>query len=187
MLRDCKRVNNADVTDTYLKMARIGYARVSSTDQDLTTQLERLKAAGCEIVRSEKVTGTTRQGRTELASIVEFLRPGDELVVTRVDRLARSIGDLQDIVRELKAKGAFLKAADQPIDTTTAAGKAFLDMLAVFAEFETNLRRERQLEGIAKAKANGVYKGGKPRIDRQGDQAQGRGKRSNRDCPGAGD
>src|SRR5215207_6794302 len=114
MLRDCKRVNNANVTDTYLKMARIGYARVSTTDQDLTTQLERLKAVGCEIIRSEKVTGTTRQGRTELASIIEFLRPGDELVVTRVDRLARSIGDLQDIVRELKVKGAFLKAADQP-------------------------------------------------------------------------
>jgi len=91
MLRDCKRVNNGDVTDTYFKMARIGYARVSSTDQDLTTQLERLKAVGCEIVRAEKVTGTTRQGRTELASILEFLRPGDELVVTRVDRLARSI------------------------------------------------------------------------------------------------
>ena len=88
-------------------------------------------------------------------------------MATRVDRLARSIGDLQDIVRELKVKGAFIKAADQPIDTTTAAGKAFLDMLAVFAEFETNLRRERQLEGIAKAKGNGVYKGGKPRIDRQ--------------------
>jgi DNA invertase Pin-like site-specific DNA recombinase len=68
-------------------------------------------------------------------------------------------------VRELKAKGAYLKAADQPIDTSTAAGKAFLDMLGVFAEFETNLRRERQLEGIAKAKAAGVYKGGKRRID----------------------
>src|SRR5829696_7860397 len=148
-------------------MARVGYARVSTTDQDLSTQVERLKAAGCEIVRSEKVTGTTRNGRTELASILEFLRPGDELVVTRVDRLARSIGDLQDIVRELKVKGAFLKAADQPIDTTTAAGKAFLDMLGVFAEFETNLRRERQLERIAKAKANGIYQGGKPRIDRE--------------------
>src|SRR5215207_4149101 len=114
MLRDCKRVNNANVTDTYLKMARIGYARVSTTDQDLTTQLERLKAVGCEIIRSEKVTGTTRQGRTELASIIEFLRPGDELVVTRVDRLARSIGDLQDIVRELKVKGAFRKPPTSP-------------------------------------------------------------------------
>ena len=84
------------------------------------------------------------------------------LVVTRIDRLARSIGDLQDIARELKRKGAFLRAADQPIDTSTAAGKAFLDMLGVFAEFETNLRKERQLEGIAKAKAAGVYKGRKP-------------------------
>src|SRR5215203_5442957 len=146
-------------------MARVGYARVSTTDQNLCTQVERLKAAGCEIIRSEKVTGTTRHGRAELGSIIEFMRRGDELVVTRIDRLARSIGDLQDIVRELKRKGAFLMAADQPIDTSTAAGKAFLDMLGVFAEFETNLRRERQLEGIAAAKVRGVYKGRKPSID----------------------
>jgi DNA invertase Pin-like site-specific DNA recombinase len=79
--------------------------------------------------------------------------------VTRVDRLARSIGDLQDIVRAVRAKGATLKATEQPIDTSTSAGKAFLDMLGVFAEFETNLRRERQHEGIAAAKAKGVYKG----------------------------
>src|SRR5215207_7862391 len=148
-------------------MARVGYARVSTTDQDLSTQVERLKAVGCEIIRSEKVTGTTRHGRAELGSIIDFMRRGDELVVTRVDRLARSIGDLQDIVRELKGRGAFLRAADQPINTSTAAGKAFLDMLGVFAEFETNLRRERQLEGIAKAKAEGVYTGGKRRIDRE--------------------
>jgi DNA invertase Pin-like site-specific DNA recombinase len=96
---------------------------------------------------------------------MDFIRAGDVLVVTRVDRLARSIGDLQDIVRELKAKGVTLKATEQPIDTSTAAGKAFLDMLGVFAEFETNLRRERQMEGIAKAKAKGVYKGRKPSVD----------------------
>src|SRR3954471_18604457 len=146
-------------------MARIGYARVSSTDQDLALQIERLKAAGCEMVRSEKVTGSTRQGRSELAGIITFLHPGDELVVTRIDRLARSIGDLQDLVREMRAKGAYLRATEQPIDTSTAAGNAFLDMLGVFAEFETNLRRERQMEGIAKAKAEGVYKGRKPSID----------------------
>src|SRR4029450_7999764 len=146
-------------------MARIGYARVSSTDQDLALQIERLKAAGCEMVRSEKVTGSTRQGRSELASIIAFLRPGDELVVTRIDRLARSIGDLQDLVREMRAKGASLRATEQPIDTSTAAGKAFLDMLGVFAEFETNLRRERQMECIAKAKAAGVYKGRPPSVD----------------------
>jgi DNA invertase Pin-like site-specific DNA recombinase len=87
------------------------------------------------------------------------------LVVTRIDRLARSIADLQDIVRTLKAKGVTVRATEQPIDTSTAAGKAFLDMLGVFAEFETNLRREPQMEGIAKAKADGVYKGRKPSID----------------------
>jgi DNA invertase Pin-like site-specific DNA recombinase len=84
-------------------------------------------------------------------------------MVTRIDRLARSIGDLQDIVRTVKARGASLKATEQPIDTSTAAGKCFLDMLGVFAEVETNLRRERQLEGIAKTKAAGVYKGSLPR------------------------
>jgi DNA invertase Pin-like site-specific DNA recombinase len=140
-------------------MALYGYARVSTTEQDFTTQLDKLKAAGCEVIRSEKVTGTTREGRAELANLMEFMRSGDVLLVTRVDRLARSIGDLQDIVRQLKAKGVSLKATDQPIDTGTAAGKCFLDMLGVFAEFETNLRRERQIDGIAKAKAAGVYKG----------------------------
>ena len=97
--------------------------------------------------------------------MLDFLHPGDMLVVTRIDRLARSVKDLQDIVHELRAKGVALKATEQPIDTSTAAGKAFLDMLGVFAEFETNLRRERQLEGIRAAKARGVYKGRKPSID----------------------
>ena len=149
------------------KMAVYGYARVSTEDQDTSIQEEALRRAGCEVVRSEKVTGTKREGRAELRLLLEFLRPGDVLMVTRVDRLARSIGDLQDIVRELKAKGVHLKATEQPIDTSTAAGKAFLDMLGLFAEFETNLRRERQMEGIAAAKARGVYKGKgrKPTID----------------------
>jgi DNA invertase Pin-like site-specific DNA recombinase len=142
-----------------------GYARVSSADQSLTVQKDALKAAGCQTIRSEKVTGTTREGRTELAILLDFIREGDTLVVTRIDRLARSIGDLQDIVRALRAKGAMLKTTEQPIDTSTAAGKCFLDMLGVFAEFETNLRRERQMEGIAKAKAAGVYKGRRPTID----------------------
>jgi DNA invertase Pin-like site-specific DNA recombinase len=146
-------------------MAVYGYARVSTVDQNLTLQLEALKAAGCTTVRSEKVTGTSRNDRIELATLMEFLQSGDTLVVTRIDRLARSIGDLQDIVRELRKRGVALKATEQPIDTSTAAGKAFLDMLGVFAEFETNLRRERQLEGIAKAKAEGVYKGRKSEID----------------------
>src|SRR5690606_22848981 len=105
-------------------------------------------AAGCEIVRSEKQSGTTTEKRRELAILLDFMRAGDELVVTRIDRLARSVADLQAIVASLRAKGVALKATEQPIDTSTAAGKAFLDMLGVFAEFETNLRRERQMEGI---------------------------------------
>lgn len=146
-------------------MTKFGYARVSTNHQDLTMQLETLKAAGCEPIRAEKRSGTSRTGRAELDTLLAFLRKGDTLVVTRIDRLARSVADLQDVVREVKAKGAYLKATEQPIDTGTAAGKAFLDMLGVFAEFETNLRRERQMEGIAKAKAEGVYKGRKPSVN----------------------
>jgi DNA invertase Pin-like site-specific DNA recombinase len=146
-------------------MTVIGYARVSTTDQDLGIQEAALKAAGCEVIRAEKRSGTTTAGRDELRTVLEFLRKGDVLMVTRIDRLARSIGDLQDIVRAVKAKGAALKATEQPIDTSTAAGKCFLDMLGVFAEFETNLRKERQLEGIAKAKEAGVYKGRPASID----------------------
>ncbi len=145
-------------------MALYGYARVSTTDQDFELQEEALRAAGCEVIRSEKASGTGRRGRKELETLLDFIREDDTLVVTRIDRLARSIGDLQDIVRLLRDRGAGLKATEQPIDTSTAAGKAFLDMLGVFAEFETNLRRERQMEGIAKAKALGVYKGRTPSI-----------------------
>ena len=94
-----------------------------------------LKAAGCTVIRSEKVSGTSTQGRAELRTVLDFLQKGDTLVVTRIDRLARSIGDLQDIVRVLSAKRVALKATEQPIDTSTDAGKAFLDMLGVFAEF----------------------------------------------------
>jgi DNA invertase Pin-like site-specific DNA recombinase len=148
------------------RMRLYGYARVSTIDQDLSLQKQALKAAGCEVVRAEKASGSSRAGREELERLLDFLQEGDVLMVTRIDRLARSIGDLQDIVRLLKSKKVALKATEQPIDTSTAAGKAFLDMLGVFAEFESNLRRERQLEGIAKAKSEGVYKGRKPSISR---------------------
>jgi DNA invertase Pin-like site-specific DNA recombinase len=145
----------------------IGYARVSTEDQDPEIQTAALKAAGCTTIRAEKRSGTTTEGRAELATVLDFLRSGDTLMVTRIDRLARSIGDLQTIVRAVQSKGAHLKATEQPIDTSTAAGKCFLDMLGVFAEFETNLRKERQMEGIAKAKAAGVYKGRPKSIEAQ--------------------
>jgi DNA invertase Pin-like site-specific DNA recombinase len=148
-------------------MALYGYARVSTLDQDLTVQEQALRVAGCDVIRAEIASGAQRTGRAELETLLRFLRAGDTLIVTRIDRLARSIKDLQDIVHELKGRGVALKATEQPIDTRSAAGKAFLDMLGVFAEFETNLRRERQLDGIALAKERGVYRGRKPGVDRK--------------------
>ncbi|HEY8359810.1 MAG TPA: recombinase family protein [Ramlibacter sp.] len=142
-----------------------GYARVSTIDQDLAIQEKALRDAGCTIIRSEKKSGTTTEGRAELQTLIEFARSGDTIIVTRIDRLARSIADLASIVRTLEAKGIALRATEQPIDTSTAAGRAFLQMLGVFAEFETAIRRERQLEGIADAKERGVYKGRKASID----------------------
>jgi DNA invertase Pin-like site-specific DNA recombinase len=142
-----------------------GYARVSTTDQSLDLQVQALKAAGCQVVRAEKVSGTTRDGRTELETLLQFIREGDVLVVTRIDRLARSISDLQDIVRTLRAKGGSLKATEQPFDTGDIYGELTMNLLGVFADFETKLRKERQLEGIAKAKVEGRYKGRKPSVD----------------------
>ena len=144
---------------------KYGYARVSSSGQDLTVQLDALKLAGCETIRQEKVSGTSTQGRDELNTLLEFMREGDELVITRIDRLARSVRDLQNIVYDLNKRGINISATEQPVDTKTSIGKCFLDMLGVFAEFETNLRKERQMEGIEKAKEKGVYKGRKPSID----------------------
>jgi len=144
---------------------RIGYARISTADQTLDVQIAALEAAGCTMIRTETRSGATLDGRPELKTILDFIHPGETLVVTRIDRLARSMHDLQTIVSVLKKKGAHLAATEQPVDTSTAAGKAFFDMLGVFAEFETNLRRERQAEGVAAAKRRGVYRGRPPRID----------------------
>jgi DNA invertase Pin-like site-specific DNA recombinase len=140
-------------------MARLGYARVSTDDQDLSIQIEALKAAGCEIVRSEKMSGITTEGRTELKTLLDFIRAGDVLVVTRIDRLARSIGDLLRIVETVRSRGATLKATEQPFDTGDIYGELTFNLLGVFADFENKLRRERQMEGIRKAKAAGRYKG----------------------------
>jgi DNA invertase Pin-like site-specific DNA recombinase len=146
-------------------MTTIGYARVSTTDQNLEIQEAALKAAGCDVIRSEKRSGTTTAGRAELQTVLEFLRPGDTLMVTRIDRLARSIGDLATIVNTVKAKGASLKATEQPFDTGNIYGELTVNLLGCFAQFETAIRKERQLEGIAKAKQAGVYKGRKRSVD----------------------
>jgi len=151
-------------------MAIVGYARVSTSEQSLEIQHEALKKAQCKKVFSEKASGNTKEGREKLQECLNYLREGDTLVITRVDRLARSILDLQKISKQLNESGIKLKATDQPIDTSTPAGKAFFDMLGVFAEFETNIRKERQLEGIEKAKRAGKYKGRKPTARAKSDQ-----------------
>ena len=144
----------------------IGYARVSTTDQDLTVQREALRRAGVGVIFEEKASGTKRDGRTELQKVLSVLGEGDALVVTRLDRLGRSMRDFANIAHEIEQAGAYLKVLEQSVDTSSAAGRAFYGMLAVFAAFETDVRRERQLEGIALAKRQGVYKGGKARLDR---------------------
>ena len=105
--------------------ARIGYAKVSNVDQNLDAQIAALEAAGCTMIRTETRDGATLTGRPELGVILDFIHPDETLVVTRIDRLACSMYDLQIIVAILKNKGAHLAATEQPVDTSTAAGKAF--------------------------------------------------------------
>jgi DNA invertase Pin-like site-specific DNA recombinase len=156
-----------DATDLGDEMAIYGYARVSTDDQDLTIQREALKAAGCEVIREEKVSGGSREGRLELETLLAFLRPGDTLIVAKLDRLARSTLDMLNIIGELGKRGIGVRSlAERDVDTTTSAGKLMLTVFAAIAQFERERIKERQAEGIAKAKQKGVYKGGKPRIDR---------------------
>lgn len=146
-------------------MALIGYARVSSTGQSLDVQREQLLAAGCTKVFEETRSGTSQDGRERLALAIDYVREGDTLIVTRLDRLARSMTDLRQIIDRLTAKSVEFRALQQgAIDTSTSGGRLMLNMLAAFAEFETDLRRERQREGIDRAKAQGVYKGRKPSV-----------------------
>jgi len=143
-------------------MSRVGYARVSSSDQDLTIQHRALRSAECKKIFSEKKSASQQEGRIQLDACLSYLREGDTLIVTRIDRLSRSLRDLQNMAHDLKENGINLKATEQPIDTSSAAGNAFFNMLGVFAEFETTLRKERQMEGVAKAKSEGKYKGRQP-------------------------
>ena len=144
---------------------KVAYLRVSSTSQSLEVQRDAVSKLNVAKIFEEKVSGTSTIGRDKLRECLDFVREGDELVITRVDRIARSVLDLQLIVKELTEKGVNITATEQPISTKDATSKCFLDMLGVFAELETNLRKERQMEGIKLAKEKGVYKGGKSRID----------------------
>lgn len=134
-------------------MARIGYARVSTLDQDLEAHLARLKAEGCGIVRTEKVSGESREGRAELATIIEFLRPADELVVTRLDRLERDTRDVLNLIHEVKQRGAFVTVLDPHVSTRGEMGHVVLTVLGMVAQMERRFIEERQREGIERLKA----------------------------------
>jgi DNA invertase Pin-like site-specific DNA recombinase len=145
-------------------MPTVGYARVSSSGQDLTVQVAKLEAAGCTKLFREKRSGVDA-GRPELKRCLEYLREGDTLLVTKIDRLARSTSDLYRIVSMLSEKGVAFKVTDDPsIDTTSRTGKLVMGVLALIAEFENDIRRERQMDGIAKARERGVRFGRRPEL-----------------------
>ncbi len=127
---------------------KVGYARVSSVGQNLQSQLDALKKYGCEKIFQEKVSGTSTKGREQFREMLNFVRENDEAVVTRIDRCSRSVLDMQLIMKELDEKKVTFTATEQSINTKTAEGKCFLNMLSIFSEFETNLRAERQKDGI---------------------------------------
>lgn len=148
----------------------IGYARTSTIEQvaGFESQIKELEDAGCSEVFREQVSSVGK--RPKLDEAMTFVRNGDTLIVTKLDRLARSVKDLNDIVARLNEKGVNLKILAINIDTATPTGKLMLNMLGSIAEFERELMLERQREGIAKAKSEGKYKGRKPTAMDQSDK-----------------
>ena len=142
-------------------MAIVGYARVSSFGQSLEVQLDKL--SHCEKVFQEKKSGRT-DNRAELQNCLTYLRDGDTLVITKLDRLGRSVRDLLNIINQLEKNNVSFQVLDQQIDTSTPSGKLLLHMLGAIAEFENDLRASRQSEGIQKALSNGVQFGRKSKL-----------------------
>jgi len=140
-------------------MSFVGYARVSSIGQNLDVQLDKLKH--CDKVFQEKVSGTSDKRRSRLRDCLEYIREGDTLVITRLDRLARSTLDLCNIAKELERKKVNLQVLDQNINTNDATGRLLFNMLGAIGQFETEIRAERQMDGIFKAKERGVVFGRK--------------------------
>lgn len=146
---------------------RVGYARVSTVGQSLDVQVQKLSSAGCEKIYQEKASGGSRDGRPELMGALEFVRDGDVLLVSRLDRLARSVADLAWISGHLEKKHVDLVVIDQAIDTTTATGKLMFHVLSAIAEFERALIRDRAAEGRAKAQQKGVRFGAPNKLSQQ--------------------
>jgi DNA invertase Pin-like site-specific DNA recombinase len=149
---------------------QVGYARSSTIDQQagFQAQIKSLKAARCEKVFSEQVSSVAQ--REQLDAALEYVREGDALVVTKLDRLARSVSHLVAIGERLEAKGVALKVLDQAIDTSNSTGRLMFNMLGAIAQFERELMLERQREGVAKAKAEGKYKGRAPTARAKGSE-----------------
>jgi len=140
---------------------KIGYARVSSSGQNLSSQVEDLKAIGCSKIFQEKMSGTQAQNRTELQNAIDFVRDGDTFYVTRLDRCSRSVKDLHTIIDTLTDKGVAFKATQQDLDTSSSSGRLMIGLLSIVSAFETDLRAERQADGIKSAKKRGVKFGAK--------------------------
>lgn len=151
---------------------RVGYGRTSTLDQKagLEAQERDLRAAGCERLFMEQVSSVDMKERAKLAEALDFIREGDTLVVTKLDRLARSVAHLCEVTAQIEAKGASLRILAMNLDTGTATGQLMLNLLASVAEFERKIMLERQREGIAKAKARGRYKGRAPTAMRKADR-----------------
>ena len=144
---------------------RIGYARVSTQEQNLDLQRDALRAAACATIYEEKISGgRSRAERPELDNALKALRKGDTLVVWRLDRLGRSLAHLVQIVTDLNHRGIALESLTEKIDTSTASGKLITNMFAVLAEYDRNLTRERTLAGLKSARARGRTGGRPPKI-----------------------
>jgi DNA invertase Pin-like site-specific DNA recombinase len=150
----------------------VGYARTSTLDQSagLEAQLRDLKVLGCEKIFSEQVSSIGQ--RKALEAALDFVRAGDTIIVCKLDRLARSVGHLGDIVERLRGKGVALRITDPAIDTGSATGELVLNVMGAIAQFERQMMLERQREGIAKAKADGKYKGRAPTARAKADEVK---------------
>ena len=146
-------------------MAKYAYARCSSLSQSTDIQVAALKEAGCEVVRAEKKSGSTIEGRTELAGLMDFMRDGDVLCIHKLDRLGRNTRDILNLVHELDERGCSLQVLEPAIDTGGPMGKVMLTVLGMVSEMELGFIKERQRAGIEKAKAAGKYKGRPTSLD----------------------
>lgn len=154
--------SQADQTDgrELRSMAKVAYVRVSTEEQNEARQIEALKRYGIDKYFTEKISGKTTKGRKQLESMLDYVRESDTVYIESFSRLARNTADLLDIMKKLEAKKVHVVSCKERIDTSTAAGKMMLTMIAAIYEFERDCLKERQREGIAIAKANGKYKGG---------------------------